>query len=75
MVTALAMYHPSNCPADLLMVIIKNAGDCNDEDPEINPDADELCDDVDHNCDGFTDRCILMLIRGTMIQIVMALVR
>ena len=30
------------------------AGDCDDTDPAINPDADELCDAVDHNCDGDT---------------------
>ena len=26
--------------------------DCNDDDPEINPDAKEKCDRVDRNCDG-----------------------
>ena len=26
--------------------------DCNDDDPDINPDADEMCDMIDHNCDG-----------------------
>lgn len=31
---------------------VENADDCDDEDPGINPDADELCDDIDHNCDG-----------------------
>ena len=25
--------------------------DCDDEDPEINPDADEVCDGVDNDCD------------------------
>ena len=25
--------------------------DCDDEDPTVSPNADELCDDVDHNCD------------------------
>ena len=25
--------------------------DCNDDDPEINPDADEVCDGVDNDCD------------------------
>ena len=48
MVTALAMYHPSNCPANIDGPRRKR-GDCNDERPEINPDADELCDDVDQS--------------------------
>ncbi len=31
-------------------------GDCNDDDPDINPDADEVCDDaIDNNCDGDID--------------------
>ena len=29
--------------------------DCDDADPAINPDADELCDDVDNDCDGRVD--------------------
>jgi hypothetical protein len=32
-----------------------NEGDCNDEDNEINPNAQEVCDGVDNNCDGQTD--------------------
>ncbi len=31
------------------------AGDCDDSDDTINPDADEVCDDVDNNCDGAVD--------------------
>jgi len=30
--------------------------DCDDSDPAVNPDADEICDDsVDNDCDSFTD--------------------
>jgi hypothetical protein len=31
---------------------VLRAGDCDDGDAEINPDAAELCDLVDHDCDG-----------------------
>ena len=30
-------------------------GDCEDDDPNVHPDADELCNDVDDDCDGDTD--------------------
>ena len=29
--------------------------DCDDDDEDINPDADEYCDEVDNDCDGDTD--------------------
>jgi len=33
-----------------------DGGDCDDDDEDINPDADEVCDDgVDNDCDGLTD--------------------
>jgi len=34
-----------------------NAGDCDDNDFAVNPDADEICDDADadENCDGYAD--------------------
>ena len=31
------------------------SGDCDDEDPAVNPDADEVCDGVDNNCSGDVD--------------------
>jgi hypothetical protein len=34
---------------------VHNDLDCNDEDPRIHPDADEVCDEQDNNCDGTTD--------------------
>ena len=35
---------------------VDNAGDCDDDDPERSPDAEELCDDgIDNNCDGEID--------------------
>ena len=34
----------------------ENMDDCNDEDAEINPNADEVCDYQDNNCDGLADR-------------------
>ena len=31
------------------------AGDCNDSNPALNPDAAEACDELDNNCDGMVD--------------------
>ena len=35
--------------------IADNAYDCDDSDPAINPDAEEVCDEVDNNCDNVVD--------------------
>jgi hypothetical protein len=34
---------------------VAQGGDCEDGDPDINPDADERCNGVDDDCDGDTD--------------------
>ena len=39
---------PAGSPAD-------NGLDCDDRDPDVNPDADEMCDAIDNDCDGEID--------------------
>jgi hypothetical protein len=36
---------------------VTQSGDCDDNDPDVNPDAQEVCDDdyTDEDCDGFAD--------------------
>jgi len=36
------------------------AGDCNDENPDIHPDAAEVCDLVDNDCDGEIDEGVVV---------------
>ncbi len=48
----------SDCFAPLGFVL--ESGDCNDDNDEINPLAEELCDGIDNNCDGETDNDITM---------------
>lgn len=42
-----------SCSAPIGSVVVE--GDCNDQDPMINPGAEEVCDGVDNNCDGDID--------------------
>jgi large repetitive protein len=34
---------------------VANSKDCNDNEPLVNPDADEICDGSDNDCNGWTD--------------------
>lgn len=36
---------------------MNEAADCDDADPDVHPQADEVCNDVDDNCNGKTDEC------------------
>ncbi|TVQ86363.1 MAG: hypothetical protein EA397_20295, partial [Deltaproteobacteria bacterium] len=42
------------CQDGFFATWVPNNLDCDDMDPEINPNADERCDSVDRNCDGST---------------------
>jgi hypothetical protein len=43
------------CTAPAGYVLSAKSGDCNDNDPNINPGKTELCDGKDNNCNGQTD--------------------
>lgn len=38
---------------------VENGLDCDDTDPEVNPEAEEICDDVDNDCDGEINEGVL----------------
>jgi hypothetical protein len=38
----------------------KDKEDCDDNDPSVNPDADEICDGVDNNCNGNVDEGLVL---------------
>ena len=46
------VYSPSVDACEAPVGHVTRAGDCNDADVAINPDAPEKCDDIDQNCDG-----------------------
>ncbi|MEM6320199.1 MAG: GEVED domain-containing protein [Bacteroidota bacterium] len=45
-----------NCSTTTLAGHVLNKQDCDDTNPNVNPNAQEICDDgIDNNCDGYTD--------------------
>ncbi|GEM_PF-820112 len=47
--------HSSTLACDAPSGTVEDAGDCDDGDDSVNPDADELCNGIDDDCDGDTD--------------------
>lgn len=45
----------SDLPAPCEPGAVADGSDCDDSDPDINPDADEVCDQVDNDCDSTVD--------------------
>lgn len=51
-----------NCSVTSLSGYANNKRDCDDTNPNINPNAQEICDDgIDNNCDGYTDSANIAL--------------
>ncbi|MEC8381074.1 MAG: MopE-related protein [Myxococcota bacterium] len=44
---------------------VEVAGDCDDEDPEVNPNAPEVCDTKDNDCDGYIDDMDSLWVSGS----------
>jgi gliding motility-associated-like protein len=51
-----------NCPVDMDGDGFDNTVDCNDLNPNINPDAADVCNDIDDNCNGAIDENLLYTI-------------
>ena len=45
----------STCACEAAEGLVAQAGDCDDADPAIHPDAEELCNGLDDDCDGVID--------------------
>jgi large repetitive protein len=50
----------------LLDGYVHASGDCDDEDPAIHPDMDEICNEYDDNCNGLIDGQDPSLVGGTL---------
>jgi hypothetical protein len=49
------------CSAPSGYVLLATSGDCNDNDPNINPSKAEICDGKDNNCNGQIDEGVLLM--------------
>jgi len=50
-------YGEGNAPVTICTLegYVEQGGDCDDDDPEINPAEEDICDGIDNNCDGAVD--------------------